>query len=104
MQSTLGVGLPVADEKAIGTTVAWNTTFQAHIYGKLWPEFETSYTSFKDGAHAGRDQLALTAGVIAGRFELGERARLILGTGYQWPVSSFAMFGHTWLATGRVAF
>jgi hypothetical protein len=104
IQSTLGVGIPVANEKAIGTTVTWNTSLQAHVLGKLWPEIEANYTSYHDGAHAGKDQLALTAGVIAGRYALGARARLILGTGYEWPVSSFSIYDHMWLATARVAF
>ena len=38
-----------------------------------------------------------------GRFELGPRARLILGAGYQWPVSSFRIFDETWLATLRLS-
>ncbi|MGC2460563.1 MAG: hypothetical protein WA446_06260 [Steroidobacteraceae bacterium] len=104
IQSTLGVGIPVADEKAIGTTVTWNTSLQAHVFGKLWPEIEANYTSYHDGAHAGKDQLALTAGVIAGRYALGPRARLILGAGYEWPVSSFSIYDHIRLATARVAF
>jgi hypothetical protein len=104
IQSTLGIGLPVADEKAIGTTVTWNTSLQAHVFGKLWPEIEANYTSYHDGPHAGKEQLALTAGVIAGRFALGPRARLIIGAGYEWPVSSFSIYEHMWLATGRVAF
>ncbi|MFI4868825.1 MAG: hypothetical protein ACHQDD_05675 [Steroidobacterales bacterium] len=104
IQSTLGVGIPVADEKALGTTLTWNTSLQAHVFSKLWPEIEASYTSYHDGDHAGKEQLALTAGVIAGRFALGPRARLIIGAGYEWPVSSFSIYEHMWLATGRVAF
>jgi hypothetical protein len=103
VQSTVGVAVPVANEGKIGTTVAWNTSFQGHV-GKLWPEFETSYTSFHDGPNAGRNQLALTVGVIAGRFDLGPRVRLIAGGGYQWAVTSFSTFGHTWLGSVRVAF
>jgi hypothetical protein len=104
LQSTLGVGIPVADEKSIGTTLTWNTSLQAHIFGELWPEIEASYTSYHDGDHAGKGQLALTAGVIAGRFALGPRARLIIGAGYEWPVSAVSIYEHMWLATGRVAF
>jgi hypothetical protein len=103
IQSTLGVGIPVADEKSVGTTTTWNTSLQGHC-DKLWPEIEANYTSYHDGEHAGKDQLVLTAGVNAGRFELGPRARLIVGLGYELPVSSFSIFHRTWLTTARVAF
>lgn len=104
IQSTLGVAIPVANEKEIGTTTTWNTSLQAHVLGMLWPEIEASYTWYKDGEHAGKNQFALTAGLIAGRFELGSRARLIFGAGYQWPVSNFRIYENNWLATARVAF
>jgi hypothetical protein len=103
IQSTLGVAIPVANEGAIGTTTSWNTTLQAHL-GKLWPELEANFTNYHDGEHAGHSQLALTAGIIAGRFELGPRARLIIGAGYQWPVSNYRLFEDTWLGTFRIAF
>ncbi len=103
IQSTLGVAIPMADKQVIGMPINWNTSLQAHIFGKLWPEIEANYTAYKDGEHAGKEQLALTAGIIMGRFELGPRARLILGAGYQWPVSSFRIFDETWLATLRLA-
>lgn len=104
VQSTFGVGIPVADEKAVGTTFTWNTTLQAHIFSKLWPEIEANYTAYHDGEHAGKDQLAFTVGITVGRFELGPRARLIFGAGYEWPVSSFGIFVNQWLGTVRVAF
>ena len=103
IQSTVGVAIPVANEGAIGTTTSWNTSFQAHV-AKFWPELEANYTSYHDGPHAGHEQLALTAGVIAGRFELGSRARLIVGASYQWPVTNYRLFEDTWIGTVRVAF
>ncbi len=101
--STVGVAIPVADEKAIGTTVTWNTTVQAHC-GKLWPELETSFTSYHDGPRDGKSQLALTAGVIAGRFELSQRVRLILGAGFQWTASNYTIYKNEWLGTVRITF
>lgn len=62
------------------------------------------YTYYKDGPNDGNHQLALTGGLVLGRFELTRRARLILGGGYQKVVSSFHTFDHTWLATARLAF
>gem|GEM_PF-7103510 len=43
-------------------------------------------------------------GVIAGRFELSNRLRLIIGGGYQKGVSSFKTFNDAWLLTARAAF
>jgi hypothetical protein len=104
IQSTLGIGLPNADLKTLGRPIAWNTALQAHVFEKLWPEVEANYTYFKDGPNDGKKQLALTGGVVFGRFELTRRMRLILGGGYQQAVSSFHTFNHAWLVTARVAF
>ena len=104
IQSTVGVAIPTENEQQIGTVTTWNTSLQAHVFGKFWPEIEASRTWYRDGDHAGKNQLALTAGLIAGRYDLGSRARLILGAGYQWPVSNFRIYERNWLATARVAF
>jgi hypothetical protein len=104
LQSTLGIGLPNADLRTLGRPLAWNTALQAHLLQKFWPEVEANYTYFKDGPNDGKHQLALTGGVVLGRFELTRRARLILGGGYQKTVSSFHTFNHSWLMTARAAF
>ncbi len=104
IQSTLGISVPTADERLLGEPIAWNTTFQAHVLEKLWPEIEANYTYFKGGPNDGRSQTALTAGLIAGRFAVTQRVRLIVGGGYQQAVSSFRTFEHTWLLTARAAF
>jgi hypothetical protein len=103
IQSTLGIAVPTGNLNTLGAPVSWNTAFQAHI-GKLWPELEAHYTYFRNGPNDGRSQTALTAGVVAGRFDLGRRARLIVGGGYQKVVSSFKSFNDTWLLTARLAF
>jgi len=103
VQSTLGVAVPTANLSTLGMPVTWNTALQGHC-GKLWPELEAQYVYFKDGPNDGRSQLALTAGVVVGRFELSHRARLIIGGGFQKVVSSFKTFERTWLLTARVAF
>jgi len=104
IQTTLAYTIPDADVHALGKTLVWNTAFQAHLLEVLWPEIEVSATHFYDGANNGKEQVAITGGVILGRFALGPRARLIAGIGYQSPLTSFTTFGHTWLLTGRVAF
>jgi len=104
IQSTLGIAIPTGDKSALGMPVTWNTAFQAHVLEKLWPEIEANYTYFKDGPDSGKTQVALTAAVIAGRFELTPRMKLIVGGGYQKTVSSFYTFNHMWLVTARAAF
>jgi hypothetical protein len=104
IQSTLGIAVPNSDRKTLGEPITWNTALQAHVLEKLWPEVEANYTHYKDGPNDGKNQLALTAGVVAGRFALTHRVRLILGGGYQKTVSTFHTFNHTWLVTARAAF
>jgi len=82
IQSTLGIALPTGNLATLGSPVTWNTAFQGHV-GKLWPELEVNYVYFKDGPNDGRSQTALTAGLVAGRFELSHRMRFIIGGGYQ---------------------
>jgi hypothetical protein len=65
---------------------------------------KAAITYYRNGPNDGKSQLALTAGLVVGRFELGHRARLIIGGGYQKVVSSFKTTEHTWLLTARVAF
>ena len=84
--------------------VAWNTALQAHVLEKLWPEIETNATFFKDGPNDGKTQIAVTAGIIAGRFALTPRVLLIVGGGYQQAVSSFRTFEHMWMLTARAGF
>jgi hypothetical protein len=104
IQSTLGISLPGAYLKDQGRLIGWNTALQAHVFEKLWPEIEANYTHYKDGPDDGKNQLALTAGLVAGRFEVTRRLRLILGGGYQKALSTFHTFNHTWLVTARAAF
>jgi hypothetical protein len=103
IQSTLGIAIPTGNLATLGEPITWNTAFQWHI-GMLWPELEAQYIYFKNGPNDGRSQTALTAGLIAGRFELSNRTRLIIGGGYQKVVSSFKSFNNTWLLTARLAF
>jgi hypothetical protein len=104
IQSTLAVAIPTAAKETLGMPMTWNTAFQFHPVPKLWPELEVNYTHFKYGDNDGKNQTALTAGVIAGRFEWTRRIRLILGGGYQKAIGGFRTFDHTWLLTARAAF
>ncbi len=104
IQSTLGIAIPTGDKSTLGMPVLWNTAFQGHLLEKLWPELEANYTYYKSGPNDGKTQVAVTGGLVAGRFALTPRIKLIIGGGYQQAVSSFRTFNHTWLITARAAF
>ena len=103
IQSTVGIAIPTGNLSSLGEPVAWNTAFQGHV-GKLWPEVEVNYTYYKDGPNDGKSQVAITPGIVFGRFEINHRMKFIIGGGYQKVVSSFKVFNDTWLLTARVAF
>ncbi|GAC1306191.1 MAG: hypothetical protein NVSMB10_10680 [Steroidobacteraceae bacterium] len=104
IQSTLGIAIPTGDKRTLGTPINWNTAFQAHVLEKLWPEIEANVTRYRDGPSNGKTQVALTAGLVLGRFEITPRVKFIIGGGYQKPVSSFYTYNHTWVMTARAAF
>lgn len=104
LQSTVGVSIPDGNKKELGMPIFWNTALQAHIFEKFWPEIEANYTHWKDGPLAGKTQVAITTGVVAGRIPVTDQLKLIVGAGYQQPVSTFKTFDHTWVMTARLAF
>jgi hypothetical protein len=104
IQSTIGIAIPTGDRRTLGMPIAWNTAFQGHVLEKFWPEIEVNYTYYKDGPNDGKTQVAVTTGLVLGRFEITPRVKFIIGGGYQKPVSSFYTYNHTWLLTARAAF
>jgi hypothetical protein len=104
IQSTLGAGIPSGDRDRLGVPIVSNTTFQAHVSDKLWPEIEANITHWAAGPNSGSTQTVITAGLIAGRYKLGQRARFAVGAGYQRVVSSFRAFDDAWILTVRFPF
>ena len=105
IQSTLGAALADDVNRKTGQPVTWNTAFQAHVFEKMWPEIETTYTHFTDGPWTGKDQAVVTYGLNLGRFQVTDRARFVLGVGYQQTVSSFhANIDSGWILAGRISF
>jgi hypothetical protein len=107
VQSTLGISLPTAGADGptgLGRPLTWNTALQGHV-GKFWPEIETSYTHWYDGALAGKDQLIVTYGTTLGRFEIEKRVKAIVGVGYQTVQGTREVnLNHGILATLRITF
>jgi hypothetical protein len=114
-QGTVGPVVPDGAIATLGTPVAWNSVFQYRLriatpflpnnpVSTLWPEFETTWFSYPNGAHPGQQQLYLTVGAIAGRFALSEHGYFVLGLGYQFAVTQARLYNHQWLVTMRIPF
>src|ERR1700730_2347974 len=104
IQSTIGIAIPTADKRTLGMPTVWNTAFQAHVLEKLRSEIETTYTNYNGGPNDGKHALAVSAGLVLGRFEITPRVKLIIGGAYQKPLRTFYTYNHTWLLTARAAF
>jgi hypothetical protein len=104
VQGTLGVGLPTADTSTLGRTIAWNNTFQYHVFRKFWPEVELNSTFFQDGKNDGRKQNFVTPGLVMGRFHLIGRVGFTVGGGYQIATTQFHTTNHNGILTIRFPF
>ncbi len=90
VQGTVSMQFPkggtAANEQGYGERLLTNAAFQYQV-GLLWPEVELNNTYYVNGSREGKDQLAVTPGVILGRFEIHNRMKLIFGIGYQIAVT-----------------
>lgn len=112
IQATTGVAIPLRETRVIGYAISTNVALQYHWAQYFWPEIEANNTYWSGGQRDGKDQMFLTPGLILGRFEVAEHARLIIGAGYQFAVSPMKTtvpvltptYDHSWLMSARVAF
>ena len=112
IQATVGVPVPLAHERVIGTAVVTNVTLQYHVATYFWPEIEMNWTNWLDGVRGGKNQVFVTPGIVVGRFPIYGRVRLIVGGGYQLAVSPklsrepvlTPVYDHAWIFTARVTF
>lgn len=112
VQATTGVSIPLRETRVIGYAISTNVALQYHWAQYFWPEIEANNTYWSGGQRDGKDQMFLTPGLILGRFEVAEHARLIIGAGYQFAVSPMKTtvpvltptYDHSWLLSARVAF
>lgn len=113
VQMTLGESFPTTYQSHTGPgrSLAWNTSFQYHLWNVLWPELEVNDTYWQGGERDGKNQVFLTPGVVVGRMPLGGRAKLILGLGYQIAVAPSQtrgpltpVYSNNVMLTSRIAF
>jgi hypothetical protein len=112
IQGTIGMPIPLSDEKIIGTSVVTNVTLQYHLGEVFWPELEFNSTYWADGLRAGKTQIFLTPGFVLGRFPLGAGLKGIIGLGYQVAISPpltrtpvlTPTYNHAWILSTRLAF
>ncbi len=111
VQATIGAQLPTSRQDAIGTAIATNLALQYHWGTYFWPEFELNDTTWSGGPRNGLNQLFATAGLILGRFQVTDNARLIVGGGYQFALSPRLVatpltpaYDHNYVLSVRLAF
>ena len=112
IQGTVGVPIPLSNEREIGISVVTNVALQYHLGRFFWPELEANATYWADGPRGGKTQVFLTPGLILGRFPLVGRTKLIVGVGYQFAVTPHLTtipvltptYQHSWILTVRTAF
>jgi hypothetical protein len=104
VQSTVGITFPNGGEDRLGWPLAWNTTFQYHVFEYFWPEFETNYTWFAQGTRTGQSQLFLTPGLLPGRFPIHDRIGVAFGGGYQAAVTRHPSYNNAVILSARLGF
>jgi hypothetical protein len=112
VQATVGVPIPLADEKTIGVSIVTNVALQYHLGRFLWPEIEANWTYWTGGLRQGKDQVFITPALILGRFPLVGRSKFIVGAGYQFAVSPqmtttpvlTPIYRQSWILTARTTF
>lgn len=104
IQSTLGITFPNGGTPRLGWPLAWNTTYQYHIFKYFWPELETNYTWWAKGKRVGQNQLFLTPGLMLGRFPIDGRLGVTIGAGYQVAVTNDRTYNNAVILSARVPF
>jgi len=107
--TSLGGGLPTADQKTIGRTVLSNSVFQYHVQKYLWPEFEINSTAWYGGSKDGKVQTFATPGLMVGKYALhpkdkAARVGFAAGAGFQTSATHYHTFNHGLVFTGRLIF
>lgn len=103
-QTTFGISIPAENRDKLGTPLAHNVAFQYRVLGRFWPEVEVNSTFWENGSQAGKKQVFVSPGLIAGKFHLYRRLGVTLGGGVQIPTTHFHTVDRTYLASVRFPF
>jgi hypothetical protein len=103
-QGTFGVDLPSADTALLGRRLALNNALQYRRIKTIWPELEVNSNFYEDGSNAGKKQVLLTPGIVAGRFRVYRNLSLTIGGGVGFAVTHFHSNTHEQVLTVRLPF
>jgi hypothetical protein len=103
-QGTFGADLPVADAFLLGRRLTWNNAFQYRRIKMVWPELEVNSNFYAGGPNAGKKQVLLTPGIVAGRFSVYRNLSLTVGGGVGFAVTHFHSNSHEQILTVRLPF
>jgi len=103
-QGTFGVDLPTADTALLGRRLTLNNALQYRRIKTVWPELEVNSNFYEDGSNAGKKQVLLTPGIVAGRFRVYRNLSLTVGGGVGFAVTHFHSNIHEQILTIRLPF
>ena len=103
-QGTAGVDLPSADSAILGRRITVNNALQYRRNAKIWPEFEVNSNFYEDGPNAGKKQVLLTPGIVAGRFRMYRNLTLTIGGGVGFAITHYHSNTHEQILTIRLPF
>lgn len=103
-QTTFGVAVPADHMDKLGTPLSHNVAFQYRVLGKFWPEVEVNSTFWDNGSLAGKKQVFVSPGLIAGKFHVWRRLGVTIGGGVQIPTTHFHTVDRTYLTSIRFPF
>jgi hypothetical protein len=104
IQSTLGVSVPDNGMERLGTPLSFNTALQYCVLGRIWPELEFNDAWWPNGPKTGENTLALTPGIVFGRFPIWRTFNYTVGTGLQVAVTRHRSSNLNWILSARLAF
>jgi hypothetical protein len=103
-QGTFGADLPSSGTMLTGRRLAWNNALQYRRIKMVWPELEVNSNFYNGGSNAGKKQVLLTPGIVAGRFSVYRNLSLTVGGGVGFAVTHFHSNTHEQILTVRLPF
>ncbi|TFE66563.1 hypothetical protein [Methylacidiphilum caldifontis] len=80
IQSSLHVGIPVAEETLVGNPITVNTALQYNLFQYFWPTVEFLYTYFPNGNNHAKSQFGVAPEIEFGYIQIPRsRYQLIFG-------------------------